>query len=148
MHLSLVIILFNWIIAVLAQAATKPNILFILADDLGFANLGYHNNLAASGVKTPNIDNLVANGLELNRHYVHYVCSPTRSSIQSGRLPVHNNLSNNAARQNIYNGVPPNYTCIAERLSKDAGYDTHFIGKWDAGSTVPEQTPFGRGYST
>ena len=124
----------------------KPNILFLLADDLGWANVQYHNDNGE--VKTPNINYLVKNGLELDQHYVYYVCSPTRSSIQSGRLPVHDNQSNSAARGNVYNGVPPNYTCIAERLQGDANYNTHFVGKWDAGSTVMEQTPLGRGYST
>eukprot|EP01084_Bolivina_argentea_P317738 550936_1 len=127
--------------------SNKPNILFILADDLGWANVGYHNK-ANTEIKTPNIDYLVTNGLELNRHYVHYVCSPTRSSVQSGRLPVHDNLSNSAAQGNVYSGIAPNYTCIAERLQNDAGYNTHFVGKWDAGSTVMEQTPNGRGYKT
>ena len=113
------------------------------------ANVGYHMHRYDTNnkeVKTPNIDYLVANGLEMDKHYVYYVCSPTRSSIQSGRLPVHDNLSNSAAQGNVYSGVPPNYTCIAERLHGDAGYNTHFVGKWDAGSTVIEQTPYGRGY--
>eukprot|EP01084_Bolivina_argentea_P300552 518277_1 len=125
----------------------KPNILFLLADDFGWGNIGYHNK-ENDNIKTPNMDYLVANGLELNRHYVHYVCSPTRSSIQSGRLPVHCNLSNTEAMENILNGIPPNYTCMAERIKSDGGYSTHFIGKWDAGSTMKEQLPYGRGYDT
>ena len=58
-----------------------PNILFILADDLGWGNVGYHNK-ENDEINTPNIDNLVANGLELNRHYVYSGCSPTRASMQ------------------------------------------------------------------
>ena len=69
-----------------------PNILFILVDDLGYANVGYHlpDN---KEINTPNIDYLATKvGLRLNRHYVHYTCSPTRSSLQSGRIPYHVNL--------------------------------------------------------
>ena len=123
--------------------SAKPNILFILVDDLGWANVQYHNDNGE--VRTPNIDYLVKNGLELNRHYVHYVCSPTRSSIQSGRLPVHVHLKNYGAShlEYVYEhaGVPPNMTCIAERMQHDAGYKTYFVGKWDAGATVMEQVP-------
>eukprot|EP01084_Bolivina_argentea_P130305 230023_1 len=140
--LYLLLVVFN----ITSGQNRPPNFLFILADDLGWANVGYHNDNGE--VKTPNIDYLVKNGLELNRHYAHYVCSPTRSSLQSGRLPTHCNLSNTAAKGNVYNGVPPNYTCIAERLKYDGNYSCHQIGKWDAGSTVPEQTPHGRGYDT
>eukprot|EP01084_Bolivina_argentea_P151771 264875_1 len=131
----------------IATQQTTPNILVILADDLGFNNVGY-NNKQSKEVNTPNIDYLVENGLQLNRHYVHFCCSPTRSSFQSGRLPVHCNQSNKPARVNVYNGIPPNYTVIAERLKYDANYSTHFVGKWDAGSTVMQQTPYGRGYDT
>eukprot|EP01084_Bolivina_argentea_P010408 19385_1 len=129
----------------IAQNA-KPNIFFILADDLGWANVQYHNDNGE--VKTPNINYLVKNGLELNRQYVHYVCSPTRSSVQSGRLPVHVHLANNGMSGSLTSGIPPNMTCIAERLKNDAGYQTHFAGKWDAGATTIEQTPYGRGYMT
>eukprot|EP01084_Bolivina_argentea_P227479 384171_1 len=144
MFVSWLLIVIN-IVNVYGQSA-KPNILFILADDLGWANVQYHNDNGE--VKTPNINYLVKNGLELNRHYVHYVCSPTRSSVQSGRLPVHVHLDNTGMASQLTAGIPPNMTCIGERLKNDANYNTHFIGKWDAGATVMEQTPFGRGYTT
>eukprot|EP01084_Bolivina_argentea_P164677 286270_1 len=141
------LILFTVAVHISQSQKAKPNILFLLADDFGWANAGWHNT-ENDEVKTPNMNYLVKNGLELNRHYVWYLCSPTRSSIQSGRLPVHNNLSNKAAWQNVLSGVPPNYTCIGERIKKDGQYTTHFIGKWDAGSTMKEQLPVGRGYDT
>ena len=61
----------------------KPNIIFIMADDLGWGNVGYHNKENPE-VSTPNIDYLVKHGLQLNRHYVDAECSPTRTSFQSG----------------------------------------------------------------
>ena len=135
------------LIITIISYADKPNIVFILADDFGWANVGYHNNKNTE-IMTPGMDYLATNGLQLNRHYVHFVCSPTRSSVQSGRLPVHVNTNNSPAISNVLNGIPVNYTCIAERIKSDGGYTTHFIGKWDAGSTMAEQLPHGRGYDT
>eukprot|EP00483_Globobulimina_turgida_P005319 UN05329 len=137
--------LFVTAISIARAQNSKPNILFILADDLGWANVQYHNDNGE--VKTPNINYLVENGLELNRQYVHYVCAPTRASIQSGRLPVHVHLANSGMQGSLTAGIPPNMTGIAERLKNEANYNTYFAGKWDAGGTVMEQTPFGRGYS-
>ena len=118
-----------------------------MIDDSGWGNWGYNNNGTNGEINTPNVDSLAKGGLILNRHYVHYVCSPTRSSFQSGRLPVHCNLNNAGASSNLYSGVPPNYTCIATRM-KEVNYSTHLVGKWDAGMTTIEQTPNGRGYDT
>ena len=123
--LSVTVLLLHILFSINAYG-DKPNILFILADDFGWANIGYHNKKNPN-IVTPNMDYLCANGLELNRHYVHYVCSPTRSSVQSGRLPVHVNIGNVPVIGNPVSGVPPNYTCIAERI-KPQGYTTHFIG--------------------
>src|SRR3954469_6423475 len=66
----------------IARAAkTKPNIVFILADDLGWADVAFHGGNAP----TPNLDRLRAGGLELTQHYVYPVCSPTRAALLSGR---------------------------------------------------------------
>ena len=81
-------------------------------------------------------------------------CSPTRSSVQSGRLPIHVNVVN--ADMNVVNpndtvvgfaGIPRNMTGIASKM-KEAGYATHMAGKWDAGMATPDHTPAGRGYDT
>ena len=126
-----------------------PNILFYLIDDLGWGNIGY-NSPTNTEIKTPNINHLATKeGVILNRHYVHYCCSPTRTSFQSGRLPVHVNLGNSDAAANQYSGAPINMTFIAEKLKySDSNYTTHFIGKWDAGSTTPNQLPLNRGYDS
>lgn len=81
-------------------------------------------------------------------------CSPTRSSLQSGRLPVHVNTEN--APPDVWNpddpvsgfaAIPRNMTGIAAKL-KSAGYQTHQVGKWDAGMATVDHTPHGRGYDT
>lgn len=143
--------------------AEKPHVLFILADDYGWGNMGVHRRDAGSSaeeiqgkteVQTPNIDALIDAGVLLDRHYTYKICSPTRSSIQSGRLAVHVNPINSAVTSQNYDdpvsgyaGIPRNMTGIAEKL-RDAGYRNHLVGKWDAGMATPEHTPKGRGYET
>eukprot|EP00486_Rosalina_sp_Unknown_P013787 CAMPEP_0201594224 /NCGR_PEP_ID=MMETSP0190_2-20130828/191603_1 /ASSEMBLY_ACC=CAM_ASM_000263 /TAXON_ID=37353 /ORGANISM="Rosalina sp." /LENGTH=521 /DNA_ID=CAMNT_0048053753 /DNA_START=270 /DNA_END=1832 /DNA_ORIENTATION=+ len=117
-----------------------------MADDLGWGNVGYHNK-ENDEVKTPNIDYLVKHGLQLNRHYVDAECSPTRTSFQSGRLPVHGNTNNNDGITDPTMGVHPEMTCIASKL-KEAGYSTHMVGKWDAGFASYKQIPISKGYDT
>eukprot|EP01084_Bolivina_argentea_P297373 512295_1 len=138
----------------------KPNIFFILVDDLGFGNVGW-NNPNNKEINTPSLNNLALNeGLILNRHYVHYVCTPSRSSFQSGRLPVHittegpPGIYNNYQTEYFYkefpdpnSGLPQNITCIASKL-KLASYSTHIIGKWDIGWASDHHLPKGRGYDT
>lgn len=69
----------------------KPHIVFVLVDDLGWANVGYHRDPPTNEVVTPNIDMLAKHGLELDQLYTYMSCSPSRSSFISGRLPVHVN---------------------------------------------------------
>eukprot|EP01084_Bolivina_argentea_P160629 279692_1 len=144
-HLQSLLFLFG--LLELNLAATKPNIFFILADDLGWGNVGWHRSQPDTEIKTPNMDKLVQQeSLELFRHYVHFVCTPTRSSFQTGRLPVHvtiklKNPDNPAC------GIPRNMTGIGTKM-KQAGYNTHIVGKWDCGMATFDHTPHGRGYDT
>eukprot|EP00927_Polykrikos_kofoidii_P044750 TRINITY_DN38633_c0_g1_i1.p1 TRINITY_DN38633_c0_g1~~TRINITY_DN38633_c0_g1_i1.p1 ORF type:complete len:617 (-),score=75.20 TRINITY_DN38633_c0_g1_i1:393-2033(-) len=117
-----------------------------MVDDLGWGDVGFNLDSPDSEVRTPNMDALVASGIHLTRHYVHHTCTPTRSSVQSGRLPVHVTTQlGDVAHQAT--GIPRNMTGIAEKLS-DGGYSTHFVGKWDVGMATPKHTPQGRGYRT
>ena len=134
--------------------ANKPHILFMLVDDWGWANVGYHRDPPTREVETPNIDSLVKEGLELDQHYAFQFCSPSRSSLMSGRLPIHVNDENKLME--FYNpqdpvsgfaGIPRNMTGIASKL-KEAGYATHQVGKWHAGGATPDHTPMGRGFDS
>lgn len=111
-----------------AGAAKPPHIFFCLVDDLGHADVGFTDGPPSVETVTPTLDALVAQGVRLERHYVHYTCTPTRSSIHSGRLPVHvtTKLSSPPAPNA---GIPRNYTGMAEVLRR-AGYAAHFMGKW------------------
>jgi len=84
------------------ETRTKPHVILILADDYGHGNLGYHRRgaqtpdekQAVAEVHTPTLDGLIDTGIYLERHYSYKICSPSRSSLQSGRLAVHVNTKN------------------------------------------------------
>eukprot|EP00054_Salpingoeca_dolichothecata_P015286 m.87747 g.87747 ORF g.87747 m.87747 type:complete len:551 (+) comp21420_c0_seq3:56-1708(+) len=129
-------------------------IVFHLADDFGWANAGWHRPEGFEETQTPNMDSLVKAGIELDRAHSFRFCSPSRCSLQSGRLPTHVNVLN--LDMSIWNpknplsgyaGIAPNFTCIGNQLQK-AGWSTHQIGKWDAGMALHRQSPHGRGYDT
>eukprot|EP00117_Sycon_ciliatum_P033144 scpid65228/ scgid25566/ Arylsulfatase B; N-acetylgalactosamine-4-sulfatase len=135
-------------------AGAKPHIVMILVDDWGWANVGYHRQPPTKEVQTPNFDSLCKQGIELDQHYAYKFCSPSRSSLMSGRLPIHVNILN--ASPDIHNpedpvsgfaAIPRNMTGMASKL-KSAGYATHHVGKWDAGMATPDHTPTGRGFDT
>ena len=138
----------------LPAAGKKPHLVFMLVDDWGWANVGYHRNPPTKEVVTPHIDSLVKEGLELDQHYVYQFCSPSRSCLMSGRLPIHVNDLN--LEPNVYNpndpvsgfaGIPRNMTGLATKLVQ-AGYAAHQVGKWDAGMATPDHTPKGRGFQS
>ena len=129
------------------QQPSLPHILLVVVDDFGWAEVGYHRETPTPEVRTPAIDRLVKEeGIELNRHYVHMMCTPSRSSLQTGRLPVHI-ITELAGPCDANGAIPRNMTGLAAQLKK-AGYATHQVGKWDAGMATPHHTPQGRGYDT
>lgn len=137
-----------------AAAADKPHVVLILVDDWGWDNAGYHRPAGDKEIVTPHIDQLVKEGIELDRHYTYHYCSPSRSTLQSGRLAVHVNYGfDDPMRVNLkdpvsgMSGIPRNMTGLAEKM-RAGGYRAHMTGKWDAGMAYWEQTPMGRGYET
>jgi arylsulfatase B len=139
----------------MTHMATRPHLLYILADDFGWANADWHKDeLSRKESATPFLSSLLQEGIELDRAYSYKFCSPSRSAIQSGRNPIHVNVQNldplyvnPADPDSGFAGIPRNMTGIAEVLKK-AGYATYFFGKWDAGMATPSHTPMGRGYDT
>lgn len=120
----------------------RPHLVFFLADDWGHYNMGWRGNPEA---RTPNIDALVKEGVILDRHYVYQFCSPTRSALLSGRLPIHMNVRNMAPT--ALGGVDLRASTIADKL-RGAGYRTHQVGKWNAGSLLYGQVPTERGFES
>ncbi len=126
----------------LISAANKPNIVFVLVDDWGYSDVGFRN----PNILTPNFDDMVKNGLLLDRHYVFKYCSPSRASFLTGRWPHH------AHQWNILNGgalvgANINMTMMPAKL-KTAGYKTHMVGKWHLGFFEPRYLPINRGFDT
>lgn len=126
----------------IAAGAPKPNIIFILADDLGWADVAFHRG----NVPTPNLDRLAADGVELTQHYVCPVCSPTRSALLSGRYATRFNVTN-PQNERAYRWD----TVTLARALSSVGYDTALCGKWHLGSKPewgPQKFGFDHGYGS
>ncbi|MEP0369027.1 MAG: sulfatase-like hydrolase/transferase [Cyclobacteriaceae bacterium] len=122
---------------------TRPNILIIIADDLGWGDVGYH----ASDIRTPNIDQLAQEGIELNRFYVAPICSPTRAGLLTGRFPDRYGLRNNVVRPWLDFGLDTTEVTLPEMLA-EAGYRNRgLVGKWHLGHSRRAYHPLNRGYS-
>ena len=116
---------------VTSVVASPPNIVFMMADDLGWGDVAFHGGTAP----TPHLDQLVREGVELTQHYVAPVCSPTRSALLSGRYWSRFGVVN-PQNERAY----PFETVTLARTLKSAGYDTALTGKWHLGS-LPEWGP-------
>ena len=118
----------------------KPNILFILADDLGWGDVSYHG----SDIRTPAIDRLAESGIQLEQHYVCPMCTPTRVSFLTGRYP--GRFGRRATTPSNPPVLPDNYETLATSL-RNNGYDTGLFGKWHLGSS-PQFGPNYFGFNT
>ncbi len=123
-----------------AARRSRPNIVVILADDLGYADVGFHG---CHDIPTPHIDRLAASGVRCSSGYVSCpYCSPTRAGLLTGRYQ--NRFGHEFNPGGKGTGLPTSEVTIANRF-KSAGYVTGLVGKWHLGS-LPEQTPQRRGF--
>ncbi len=127
--------------AVHAQEAKKPNIIFIMADDLGNADLGYRGG----EVKTPNIDKLAKEGVRLESFYGEPVCTPSRAALMTGRYPIRYGLQTLVIFPSHTYGLPTDELTLPEAL-KAAGYNTLMVGKWHLGHADKKYWPQNRGF--
>ena len=123
----------------LAAPPKRPNILFIVADDLGYADVGFQG---CKDIPTPNLDALATSGVRFTNGYVSGpYCSPTRAGLMTGRYQTRFGHEFNPEASD---GLPLSETTIADRL-KAAGYVTGLVGKWHLGS-LPQFHPQKRGF--
>ncbi len=127
-----------------AAEVAKPNILLIVADDLGWSDVGWHGGFG----KTPHMDKLVREGVELDQHYVQPVCTPTRTALMSGRYP--GRFGPQALAPSNLRAMPLGTVTLASAL-KSVGYSTYQSGKWHLGARSewgPNAFGFDHGYGT
>ena len=124
-----------------SSGSKKPNILYIVADDLGWKDVGYHG----SDIKTPNIDKLAATGARLEQFYAQPMCTPTRAALMTGRYPFRYGLQTLVIPAGYNYGLPTDEWLLPQTL-KEAGYKTAIIGKWHIGHGDPKFWPRQRGF--
>ena len=108
----------------------KPNILLIVADDMGWNDIGYHSDK----ISTPNLDKLCAEGVELDQFYVYPTCSPTRAALLTGRYAsrfrIHHPIAMSSKK------VLPQEVSTLPGVLKSVGYQTAISGKWHLGLSI------------
>ena len=129
-----------------APAAAKysdvqPHIVYFLADDLGWNDVGYHGSI----FQTPTMDQLASEGVKLERFYMNPVCTPSRAALLSGRYVAHTGLQHNQIFVYQPNGLSLNCTLLPQAL-REYGYRNYMVGKWHLGFYKQEYTPEKRGF--
>ncbi|MBL9058645.1 MAG: arylsulfatase [Mangrovicoccus sp.] len=122
-------------------ADDRPNIVVILADDLGWADVGFHG----SDIATPTLDDLAASGAELAQFYAQPMCTPTRAALMTGRYPFRYGLQTAVIPSGGLYGLPLDEFLLPQALEA-AGYQTAIIGKWHLGHFDPAYWPGNRGF--
>ncbi|MCC6417682.1 MAG: arylsulfatase [Gemmataceae bacterium] len=140
--LALLLLLAVSPVAQAAGAGKKPNILFLLLDDLGYTDVGFNGG----DIKTPHIDRLARSGAKLAAFHVQPVCSPTRAALMTGRYPMRYGLQVGVVRPWAQYGLPLEERTLADAL-RGAGYFTAIIGKWHLGHFQPAYLPTRRGFA-
>jgi len=126
------------------EAAERPHIILIVADDLGYNDVGFHGS---DQIPTPNLDYLAYNGVILNNYYVSPICTPTRSALMTGRHPIHTGMQSGVIVGTEAYGLPLNETLMPQFLNK-LGYRSKIVGKWHLGMHAWDYTPLYRGFES
>ena len=109
----------------------QPNIIFILADDLGWNDVSWNN----PDMPTENMERLAKEGIRLDQAYSQQVCTPSRAALLTGRYPFHIGRQKRALKPLQPTGLMLNLTTLPKEL-KELGYRTHMVGKWHLGKHI------------
>jgi arylsulfatase A-like enzyme len=129
-------------VMLVAAAGSKPNIVHIVADDLGWKDVGFNG---CTDIKTPNLDALAAGGAKFTQFYVQPMCTPTRAALMTGRYPFRYGLQTAVIPGTAGYGLDTGEWLMPQCL-KDAGYHTAIIGKWHLGHADIKYWPKQRGF--
>ena len=127
-----------------AKFGKKPNIVYILADDIGYTELGSYGGGKVRGAPTPNLDKMAEEGMRFLSFYSEVECTPSRAALSTGRHPIRNGLYKIAMPGEVGTGLHEDEVTIAEILS-EAGYYTGHFGKWHMGGEE-ENLPTNQGF--
>ena len=125
--LGVLMVLFVQVVA----AAEQPNVIVMVADDLGWNDVGFHGG----EIDTPSLDRLAAEGVELSRFYTTPICSPTRAALMTGRDPIRLGVAYGVIMPWMNIGVHPDERFLPESFQA-AGYQTAMVGKWHLGHAL------------
>ncbi|MEP1422577.1 MAG: arylsulfatase [Erythrobacter sp.] len=122
------------------DTVSRPNVIFILVDDMGFGDVGYNG----SEIATPNLDQMASAGMTLDRNYVYPICSPTRTGLLTGSNPLDYGIDGPMAADT---GMPRDLKIMPEYF-KELGYQTFMVGKWHLGKSNTDYWPISRGFDS
>ncbi len=128
-------------ICAVAQAAERPNIVVMVADDLGWNDVGYHGG----DIDTPSLDRLANEGVQLDRFYTTPICSPTRAALMTGRDPMRLGVAYGVIMAWDNTGIHPDEHFLPQSF-QSAGYQTAMVGKWHLGHAQMTYHPNNRGF--
>lgn len=129
--------------AFLHAQTERPNIVIVLADDLGWGDVGFHG----SEIKTPCLDALVGEGVELERFYTSPISTPTRAGLMTGRYPNRFGVRSAVIPPWREDGLDENEETVADMLARNGYKNRAIIGKWHLGHTKKVHYPMNRGFS-
>ena len=125
-----------------AEPVKKPNIVYIVADDLGWKDVGFNG---CTDIKTPNLDKLAAEGVKFEQFYAQPMCTPTRAALMTGRYPNRYGLQTAVIPSVSTYGLDTSEWLLPQAL-KEAGYQTAIVGKWHLGHADKKYWPKQRGF--
>lgn len=141
-HIAWILFTLGAVLPAAEPVASKPNIIHIVADDLGWKDVGFNG---CTDIKTPNLDALATGGAKFSQFYVQSMCTPTRAALMTGRYPFRYGLQTIVIPGPAGYGLDTSEWLLPQSL-KEAGYTTAIIGKWHLGHADVKYWPKQRGF--